>query len=98
MNDERTMKMKTYMFNRKKYRELKKMDHAQMDVFFQEVYKRGYHDGMAENKMDIGAGREFLLEVLSDIKGVGIKTVQKIMAEFDRRVENGTNTGTERQN
>ncbi|MFR2367528.1 MAG: hypothetical protein ACLS8T_07500 [Anaerobutyricum sp.] len=40
--------MKQYTLNRKTYKDVKKMDHQQMDQFCQNLYKAGHADGMKD--------------------------------------------------
>ena len=42
------MIVKQYTLNRKTYKDVKKMDHQQMDQFCQNLYKAGHADGMKD--------------------------------------------------
>lgn len=92
--------MNTNLLNRKKYRELKKMDRNQMEIFFRTVYEQGYVDALKDGNQDIDSGRDFIIHVLQQTKGVGEKTIAKILDAFDeevRRVKDGLNEGTKRE-
>lgn len=40
--------MKQYTLNRKTYKDVKRMDHQQMDAFCKNLYKAGHADGMKD--------------------------------------------------
>ena len=40
--------MKQYTLNRKAYKDVKRMDHQQMDAFCKNLYKAGHADGMKD--------------------------------------------------
>jgi endonuclease III-like uncharacterized protein len=68
--------MKQYELNRKKYKEVKKMDHGQMSDFCKELWSEGYEAGKAETE---GPTEEEVRTALLSIKGVGEKKVEDIM-------------------
>lgn len=42
------MESKKYTITRAKYKQIKKLDHAQMDSFCQKIYDQGFGDGFAK--------------------------------------------------
>lgn len=73
-------KAKKYMINRTKYKEIKKFDHAQMESFIQDIYKSGYMDGRDSVP---GVELENVLKVLTEVKGIGPKAMQRIREAVD---------------
>lgn len=68
--------MKT-LLNKELYKEIKKMDRKEMDEFFLGVYNKGFRDGTeAGNKADF---KIKLVTVLQETKGVGEKTIEKVL-------------------
>lgn len=57
-----------FKLNRKKYIELKKMDHGEMAEFINEVYNKGYEDGKKENEP---LTSESIKAAIIEIKGIG---------------------------
>lgn len=50
--------MKQYTLNRKTYKDVKRMDHQQMDAFCKNLYKAGHADGMKDIAEGKGVHRE----------------------------------------
>lgn len=79
-----------YVLNRKKYQQIRKMDHGQMSLFVENVYKEGFKDGKeAAEGLTIDEVREVLLSV----KGIGEKKAADIVAVLTERMEG--NVGVE---
>lgn len=68
--------MKQYTLNRKTYKDVKRMDHLQMDVFCQNLYKTGHADGMKDAK---GLSESEVREVILGVKGIGPKKSEDIV-------------------
>lgn len=65
------------IFNRKMYKEIKKMDRKSMENYVRDVYRQGFKDGT-----EVGNDVDFrikLSKVLNKTKGIGIKLYDKIM-------------------
>ncbi|MDO4305916.1 MAG: hypothetical protein Q4C77_03715 [Eubacteriales bacterium] len=60
--------MKQYEINRKLYKDIKKMDHGQMNRFCQGLYERGYAAGKKDAE---GLTETELKGVLLSVKGIG---------------------------
>lgn len=67
---------KPYALNRKTYKDIKKMDHAQMSRFCENLYKNGYVDGKEEAE---GLSEEEVKQALLQVKGIGEKKAADIM-------------------
>lgn len=69
---------KQNLVNRKTYKNVKKMDRQQMEMFIVGVYSDGFNDGV-----DAGGNVDFrirLSEILNSTKGVGPTLYDRIMA------------------
>ncbi len=77
--------MKKLTFNRNLYKKVKKMDRQEMENFFKFIeesgkrigYEQGFRDGA-----DAGDKADFkikLIQVLNNTKGVGDKTIRKVL-------------------
>nr|DAQ25875.1 MAG TPA: putative DNA-3-methyladenine glycosylase 2 [Caudoviricetes sp.] len=76
---------KDTVINRKQYQNIKKMDHNQMNLYLQEIYKNGYTDGVKSVPgIDIAEIKKTLLSV----KGLGEKRVECIIAALEKEFEN----------
>ena len=73
--------------NRVQYKNIKRMDHKQMEDFIVNMYNEGYEDGIkvAGNRVKPSD----IASVLVDIKGVGTKKAAEIMAEINKLYEGG---------
>lgn len=73
--------------NREQYKNVKRMDHKQMENFIVKMYNEGYEDGKE------AAGKRVkpsdIAAVLVDIKGVGTKKAAEIMAAVNKLYERG---------
>lgn len=78
-------KIKGFILNRKQYDKIRKMDHCQMTMWAESVYKSGYKDGKETAEADsltIDQVRECLLA----LKGFGEKRVSAICDELQRKM------------
>lgn len=71
------MAKKNFELNRKEYLKIKKMDHNQMHLWAEKMYRNGFEDG--EKSADKGTLTfEDIQEALSSIKGLGEKRISAI--------------------
>lgn len=75
---------KDIVINRKEYQNIKKMDHNQMNLYIQSVYKSGYTDGV---KSVPGIDISKINEILLGIKGLGTKRVADILEALEKELE-----------
>ena len=68
--------MKQYTLNRKTYKDVKRMDHQQMDAFCKNLYKAGHADGMKDAE---GLTEDEVREVILGVKGIGPKKAEDIV-------------------
>lgn len=69
-------RMKQYTLNRKTYKDVKRMDHQQMDAFCKNLYKAGHADGMKDAE---GLTENEVREVILGVKGIGPKKAEDIV-------------------
>lgn len=69
-------KIKGFILNRKQYDRIRRMDHCQMTLWAESVYKSGYADGQ---KAAEGLTASEIREVLLKVKGLGEKRVDTIV-------------------
>ena len=74
---------KDIVINRKEYQNIRKMDHNQMNLYLQEIYKSGYIDGV---KSVPGIDISKIGEILLGIKGLGTKRVEYIVAALEKEL------------
>lgn len=74
---------KDIVINRKEYQNIRKMDHNQMNLYLQEIYKSGYTDGV---KSVPGIDISKIGEILLGIKGLGTKRVEYIVAALEKEL------------
>ena len=70
-------KIKGFLLNRKQYDRIRKMDHCQMTLYIESIYKSGYADGQ---KAAEGLTASEIREVLLKVKGLGEKRVDAIVS------------------
>lgn len=71
------MKETPNLINRKQYKAIKKYDRNEMETFLANIYRQGFSDGA-----EAGENADFkikLVEVLQATKGVGEKTIKKVL-------------------
>lgn len=76
---------KDIVINRKQYQSIRKMDHNQMNLYIQSIYKSGYTDGV---KSVPGIDISKINEILLGIKGLGTKKVADILEALEKEFEN----------
>ena len=81
-------KIKGFMLNRKQYQHIRKMDHCQMTLWAESVYKSGFADG---RKSAEGLSSGEIREVLAGIKGIGEKRIEVIVAALEEAMEGKMN-------
>lgn len=75
---------KDIVINRKEYQNIRKMDHNQMNLYLQEIYKSGYAEGVKSVPgIDIAEIKKALLSV----KGLGEKRVEAILVALEKELE-----------
>ena len=74
---------KDIVINRKQYQDIKKMDHNQMNLYIQSIYKSGYTDGV---KSVPGTDIADIEKVLLGIKGLGTKRVADILEALEKEL------------
>ena len=65
-------KIKGFLLNRKQYERIRRMDHCQMTLWAESIYKSGYSDGQNAAK---GLTATEIRGVLMTVKGLGEKRV-----------------------
>ena len=70
-------RMKQYTLNRKTYKDVKRMDHQQLDAFCKNLYKAGHADGMKDAE---GLTEDEVREVILGVKGIGPKKAEDIVS------------------
>lgn len=76
--------MEKNILNRKIYKDVKKMDRQEMEMFMMDLYRKGFEDGT-----EVGNMADFkiqLMKVLENTKGIGPSLTLKI---FDTVKEMG---------
>lgn len=75
---------KDIAINRKEYQNIRKMDHNQMNLYIQSIYKSGYAEGVKSVPgIDIAEIKKALLSV----KGLGEKRVEAILEALERSLK-----------
>jgi hypothetical protein len=84
------MAKKKFELNRKEYLKIKKMDHNQMHLWAEKIYRNGFEDG--EKAADKGALTfEDVHDALADIKGLGEKRISAIHEALEKKMMIKTN-------
>jgi hypothetical protein len=74
---------KKFELNRKVYKNIKKMDHNQMTLWAESMYKSGFEDGQASvPRLDISLVKKILLNV----KGIGEKKATDVIAAIEKEI------------
>lgn len=77
------MAKKRFELNRKDYLNIKKMDHHQMSLWAESMYKSGFKDGQASvPRLDISLVKKILLNV----KGIGEKKATDVIAAIEKEI------------
>ena len=78
---------KDIVINRKEYQNIRKMDHNQMNLYIQSIYKSGYTDGFKAGTESVpGIDISKISEILLGIKGLGTKRVECIVATLEKEL------------
>ena len=78
---------KDIVINRKQYQDIKKMDHNQMNVYLQNIYKNAYMDGFKAGTESVpGIDISKINGVLLGIKGLGAKRVECIVTALEKEL------------
>lgn len=83
-------KVKGFMLNRKQYQNIRKMDHCQMTLWAEALYKNAFRDGRESAE---GLTSEEIREVLLNVKGIGEKRVEIITAALNKAMEQKSMNG-----
>ena len=78
-------KIKGFLLNRKQYDRIRKMDHCQMTLYVESIYKSGYADGTKDAE---GLTANEIREVLLQVKGIGEKRVDIIVSALEAAMNN----------
>lgn len=77
------MAKKKFELTRKEYLKIKKMDHNQMTLWAESMYKSGFEDGQASVPgLDISLVKKILLNV----KGIGEKKATDVIAAIEKEI------------
>lgn len=79
---------KDIVINRKEYQNIRKMDHNQMNLYLQNIYKSGFEEGV---KSVPGTDIADIEKVLLGIKGLGAKRVAAIVAALEKEMKSEKN-------
>ena len=74
--------------NREQYKNVKRMDHKQMETFVVNMYNAGYEDGKKTAGSRVKPSD--IAVAISEIKGIGTKKAAEIMAAVNKLYEGGT--------
>lgn len=74
---------KDIVINRKEYQNIRKMDHNQMNLYIQSIYKSGYAEGV---KSVPGIDISKISDTLLTVKGLGEKRVEAILAALEKEL------------
>ena len=78
---------KDVVINRKEYQNIKKMDHNQMNLYLQNIYKNAYMDGFKAGTESVpGIDISKISEILLGIKGLGVKRVADILEALEKEL------------
>ncbi len=81
-------KIKGFLLNRKQYERIRKMDHCQMTLWAESLYKSGYADGQ---KAAEGLTTPEIRDTLLTVKGLGEKRVSTIVAALEAAMNEKSN-------
>lgn len=79
--------MEGQLLNRKTFKAIKKFDRQEMDNFFKNNYEHGFKDGFRSGT-ESGQQVDFkieLVQVLQATKGIGDKTIKKVLETLKNR-------------
>lgn len=76
-------KVKGFILNRKTYDRIRRMDHCQMTLWAESIFKSGYEQGQKDAE---GLSLEEVKEVLSQQKGIGEKRTAMILQGLEEKM------------
>lgn len=85
-------KIKGFMLNRKQYNRIRKMDHCQMTLWAESLYKSGYADGQ---KAAEGLTASEIRDILLKVKGLGEKRVSAIVSALEAAMNDKQNRNSD---
>lgn len=77
------MAKKRFELNRKDYLNIKKMDHHQMSLWAESMYKSGFEDGQASVP---GLDISLIKKALLNVKGIGEKKASYIVVAIEKEM------------
>lgn len=78
---------KDIVINRKEYQNVKKMDHNQMNLYIQGIYKSAYMDGFKAGTESVpGIDMQQVSDILKSIKGIGEKRAVDIVKALEKEM------------
>lgn len=78
---------KDIVINRKQYQSIKKMDHNQMNLCLQNIYKNAYMDGFKDGTESVpGIDIAEIKKTLLSVKGLGAKRVADILEALEKEL------------
>ena len=77
-------KIKGFLLNRKQYDRIRKMDHCQMTLWAESVYKSGFKDGQEATP---GLTSQEIRDALQPVKGIGAKRLVTIVEALSLALE-----------
>ena len=78
---------KDIVVNRKEYQNVKKMDHNQMNLYIQSIYKSAYMDGFKAGTESVpGIDMQQVSDILKSIKGIGEKRAVDIVKALEKEM------------
>lgn len=77
-------KIKGFVLNRKQYQNIRRMDHCQMTLYAESVYKSGYKDGQEATP---GLTSQEIRHALLPIKGIGEKKIDAIVEALEAELQ-----------
>lgn len=77
------MAKKKFELNRKDYLNIKKMDHHQMSLWAESMYKSGFEDGQASVP---GLDISLIKKALLNVKGIGEKKASYIVVAIEKEM------------
>lgn len=75
---------KKFELNRKVYKNIKKMDHNQMTLWAEKIYRNGFEDGEKAAEQAALTSEE-LYKALSEVKGLGEKRISAICEVLEKK-------------
>lgn len=77
-------KTKGFILNRKQHQNIRRMDHCQMTLWAESVYKSGFKDGQEATP---GLTSQEIRDALQPVKGIGAKRMDSIIEALSLALE-----------